>query len=297
MSLFHPKKEKGHGKRQESRSIQEERKNLLSLRSDFFIREAYKTLRTNVSFALGGDDKSKVVVVTSSLQSEGKSITAVNLAISYAMTDRKVLVIDCDMRRPKIARLMQLNARVGLSNLIMDPRLKKEAIIPSGIDNLDILLSGSIPPNPSELLGSPRMQELIKELREDYDYIFLDSPPINMVTDAVVIAPESDGVLFLVRANMSERGAVAHAVKQLEYSQTKILGFVLNGVDLEKTHYGDKKYKYRRYFRYGRYGYGYGRYGYNRYGYGYGYGRYSYNSYGHDNSMAAHPQEPEERAE
>lgn len=297
MSLFHPKKEKGHRKRQESRSIQEERKNLLSLRSDFFIREAYKTLRTNVSFALGGDDRSKVIVVTSSLQSEGKSITAINLAISYAMTDRKVLVIDCDMRRPKIARLLQLNARVGLSNLIMDPRLKKEAIIPSGIDNLDILLSGSIPPNPSELLGSPRMQELIKELREHYDYIFLDSPPINMVTDAVVIAPESDGVLFLVRANMSERGAVAHAVKQMEYSGTKILGFVLNGVDMEKTHYGSKKYKYRRYFRYGRYGYGYGRYGYNRYGYGYGYGRYSYNSYGHNNSMAEYSQEPEEREE
>lgn len=276
MSLFRRKKKKENRERQESRSIQDDRKNLLSLRSDFFIREAYKTLRTNVSFALGADDKSKVIVVTSSLQSEGKSITAVNLAISYAMTDRKVLVIDCDLRRPKIARLMQLNAKVGLSNLLMDPKLKKEAIVPSGIDNLDVLLSGSIPPNPSELLGSPRMQELLQELRENYDYIFMDSPPINMVTDAVVLAPESDGVLFLVRANKSERGAVAHAVKQLEYSKTKILGFVLNGVDMEKTHYGDKKYRYRRYFRYtyGRYGYGYGRYGYGRYGYGrsgYGY--------------------------
>jgi len=291
MSLFHKKKEKKSGKRQESRSIQDDRKNLLSLRSDFFIREAYKTLRTNASFALGGDDKCKVIVVTSSLQGEGKSITAVNMAISYAMTDRKVLVVDCDLRRPKIARLMQLNAKTGLSNLLMDPRLKKEAIIPSGIDNLDVLLSGSIPPNPSELLGSPRMQALLQELREDYDYIFLDSPPINMVTDAVVLAPESDGVLFLVRANKSERGAVAHAVKQLEYSQAKILGFVLNGVDMEKTHYGDKKYRYRRYFRYGRYGYGYGRYG-------YGYGRHGYSSYGYNSFMAAaHSQESKPREE
>jgi len=268
MSLFHKKGEKKKGERQKSQSIQDERRNLLSVRDDFFIREAYKTLRTNVSFALGADDKSKVIIVSSSLQSEGKSITAVNLAISYAMANHKVLVVDCDLRRPKIARLMQLNAKVGLSNLLIDPKLKKEAILPSDIDNLDILLSGSIPPNPSELLGSSRMQELLDELRESYDYIFLDSPPINIVTDTVVLAPKSDGVLFLVRANKSECGAVAYGVKQLEYSKAKILGFVLNGVDMEKTHYGNKKYGYRRYFRYSRYGYG-----------GYGYGGYGYNSF------------------
>lgn len=264
MSLMRKKNEK-KGKQQENQSIQEERKNLLSAKSDFFIREAYKTLRTNLSFSLGADDQSKVVIVTSSLQSEGKSITAVNLAISYTMANRKVLVIDCDLRRPKIARLMQLNAKVGLSNLLMDPKLKKEAIIASGIENLDILLSGSIPPNPSELLGSQRMRELLQELRESYDYIFLDSPPINLVTDTVVLAPESDGVLFLVRADKSEKGAVAYGVRQLEYSKTKILGFILNGVDMEKTHYGKKKYGYRRYFDYGRYGYGRHGYGYNNF--------------------------------
>ena len=292
MSLFR-KKEKNDRLLVESRSIQDDRRNLLSLKSDFFIREAYKTLRTNVSFALGADEKCSVIVVTSSLQSEGKSITAINLAISYAMTDRKVLVVDCDLRRPKIARLMQLNAKVGLSNLLIDSKVKKEAIVPSGIENMDVLLSGSIPPNPSELLGSPRMQELIQELRESYDYIFLDSPPVNMVTDAVVLAPESDGVLFLVRANKSERGAIAHAIKQLEYGKTKILGFVLNGVDLEKTHYGDKKYRYRRYFRYGRYGYGYGKYGYGYGKYGYGYGKYGYGSYS-SNSFAPPNTQPED---
>lgn len=270
MSLFWKKDTKKKGKQQKSQSIQDERKNLLSVKDDFFIREAYKTLRTNVSFALGADDKSKVIIVSSSLQSEGKSITAINLAISYAMANHKVLVIDCDLRRPKLARLMQLNAKVGLSNLLLDPKLKQKAILPSGIDNLDVLLSGSIPPNPSELLGSSRMQELLEELRESYDYIFLDSPPINIVTDTVVLAPKSDGVLFLVRANKSECGAVAYGVKQLEYSKAKILGFVLNGVDMEKTHYGSKKYGYRRYFRYSRYGYG---------GYGYGYNSFSATPY------------------
>lgn len=273
MRLFHKKgKQKSDDIRK--RSIQEERKYLLTPKSDFFIREAYKTLRTNVSFALGAEEGCKVIVVTSSLQGEGKSITAINLAMSYAMTDRKVLVVDCDLRRPKLARLLQMNAKSGLSDLLMDPKKKTEAVIPSGIENLDVILSGKIPPNPSELLGSPRMKVLLDELKESYDYIFLDSPPVNIVTDAVVLAPESNGVLFLVRVNQSERGAVIHALEQLEYANIKILGFVLNGVDLEKTHYGYKKYRYGRYLRYGKYGYG--RYGYGRYGYGYGRNGYGY---------------------
>lgn len=267
MNLFGKKIGSRNGKAKQNRelgSIQEERKNLLSPKSDFFTREAYKTLRTNVSFSLPGEEGCKVIMVTSAMQGEGKSITAVNLAISYAMTDCRVLVVDCDLRRPKLARLLQMNSKVGLSNLIMNPKLKEEAVLASKISGLDVLLSGDIPPNPSELLGSARMQRLIGELRSSYDYIILDSPPVNMVTDAVVLAPESDGVLFLVRANHSDRGAVIHAVEQLEYAKAKVLGFVLNGVDMEKTHYGYKKYRYKRYARYGKYGYGYG-------GYGYGY--------------------------
>jgi len=156
-----------------------------------------------------------------------------------------------------------LNAKVGLSNLLMDPKLKKEAIIASGIDNLDILLSGSIPPNPSELLGSPRMQQLLEEMKHRYDYIFIDAPPVNMVTDAVVLAPISDGVLFLVRANQSERGAVARALDQLEYAKAKVLGFVLNGLERERSYYGYGKRRYKRYFSYGYYGYGRHKYGYS----------------------------------
>lgn len=274
MSLFDRKKKAEVEAARKQKSIQDERANLLTLKSDFFIREAYKTLRTNVSFALTGEDKCKVIVVTSSMQGEGKSITTANLAISYAMTDRKVLIIDCDLRRPKLARLFQMNSKIGLSDVIMDPKLLERAILHTKTEGLDVLLSGSIPPNPSELLGSVRMERLIERLKETYDYIFLDSPPVNMVTDAVVLAPKSDGVLFLVRANQSEQGAVTYAVEQLEYAKAKILGFVLNGVDLEQTHYAYGKHRYKRYFRYGRYGYGYGR----GYGYGYGHNHYGYSS-------------------
>ena len=249
--------------------IADERRNILSANSDFFIREAYKTLRTNTMFALAGQDGCKTVVVTSSLQGEGKSITTLNLAISFAEAENRVLLIDCDLRRPKLARLLDKSASAGLSNLLLDPSLLDSAILPCGTPRLDVIISGDIPPNPSELLGSARMSALLAQLREKYDYILLDTPPVNMVTDAVVLASKCDGVLFVVRAGQSERGPVMHAVEQLGYAQAKILGFVLGDVTAEDSRYGYGKYKYKKYYRYGRYGYG--GYGYGGYGYGYGY--------------------------
>lgn len=243
-------------------SMAAERRHILTPNSNFFVREAYKTLRTNTMFALAEHEGCKIVLVTSSLQGEGKSITALNLAISFTEAENRVLLMDCDLRRPKLARLLRKSSRVGLSNLLLDPSLLNEVVIPSGIERLDVILSGDIPPNPSELLGSSRMSTLLTYLRKHYDYIIFDTPPINMVTDSVVLAPKSDGVLFVVRAGQSERGAVAHAVEQLEYAQAKLLGFVLDDVSGSSGGYGYNKYKYKRY----------GRYGYGRYGYGYGYG-------------------------
>ena len=247
---------KRDSRQQENIRIQEARRCILASKSDFFIREAYKTLRTNVTFSLAGEGKSRVVVVTSSLQREGKSTTAVNLALSFAEAGKKVLLVDCDMRRPKLGRLLNLSAPAGLSNLLLDPSLLEKSIIKE-YSTIDVLLSGDIPPNPSELLGSELMKKLLDQMREKYDCVILDTPPINMVTDAVVLAPQSDGVLFVVRANQSERGAVIHAVEQLEYAQVKLLGFVLNGVELEKTSYGYGRYRYRKHGYYG-YDYGYG---------------------------------------
>ena len=288
--FFRPKKQE---KSSRSAQILSDRKRLLSSKSNFFVREAYKAMRTNVNFSIADEKSSHVLLITSSLQSEGKSTTSVNLARSYAENnDNKVLLIDCDLRKPKLARLLELSAPAGLSNVLVKPDLLDEAIIPTGVENLDILLSGDIPPNPSELLGSLRMQKLIEDMREKYNYIILDTPPINMVTDAMVLAPCTDGVLMVVRAGVSERAPVAHAVAQLEYAQAKLLGFVLNGIDMEnKIRYAYGRYRYQqgrnaygkiygyggyRYGGYGRYGYrnGYGRsgYGYGGYGGGYGYG-------------------------
>lgn len=278
LKLFHKSKKKIK-KRSRSAQLLSDRKALLSSKSNFFVREAYKAMRTNVNFSLADENEAHVLLVTSSLQSEGKSTTSINLARSYAEnSDNKVLLLDCDLRKPKLARLLELSAPAGLSNILVKSQLQDQAIIPSGIENLDVLLSGDIPPNPSELLSSVRMKTLISEMREKYNYIIIDTPPINMVTDAMVLAPETDGVLMVVRAGVSERGPVSHAVSQLEYAQAKILGFVLNGVDMENR----RRYPYGRYrYQQGRnsfgkiYGYG-GHSGYNRYGYKSGYGKSGY---------------------
>ncbi len=233
-------------------TLRQERKYLLTQNNDFYSREAYKALRTNVYFSLTGEEACKVVIVTSSMPSEGKSTTAANLAISFAQAGKKTLIIDCDMRKPKLSRLLNLKSKVGLSNVLMNPQLCKEAVLHTGEHNMRAMTAGDIPPNPSELLGSTRMQELIKILRESFEYIILDTPPVNVVTDAVVLSPLSDGTLFVVRAGQSERGAVRRAVDQLERANAKLMGFVINGVDNHSTAYG----KYRQGYQKSGYGYG-----------------------------------------
>ena len=275
------KKKKSVGKRQST--ITADRKHILTPKSGFYIREAYKALRTNVNFALADTEGCKVILVTSAMQSEGKSLTALNLAISIAQTEAKVLIIDCDLRRPKLHRLLGAGTNVGLSNLLMDPKKLNVTVLNHEQFGISVLLSGDIPPNPSELLASARMRALITALRSKFDYIIVDTPPVDMVIDSVVLAPLTDGVLFVVKADQSERGAVLHAMEQMEYAKAKVLGYVFNGMNPESgSGYG----KYR-YSKYGRYGYGY-KYG---YGYGYGYGYQTRPETSHT-AQAASPREP-----
>ena len=207
------------------------RRLLLNKNSNFAVRESYKTLRTNIRFMLR-DHKCKRISITSSEASEGKSITLVNLAISLAEDEQRVLLIDADMRRPALSRLLVEKASPGLSEVLGQGVAWDEAIRKDVYPNLDVLYAGEIPPNPSELLGGETMQQMIETMSERYDYILVDTPPVGVVSDASVVTNLLDGVLLLVRHNWARKETVRRAVDNLAKAGVKPLGYVLNGVAL-----------------------------------------------------------------
>ena len=237
-----------------SKSFVNQRRHILGKNSNFYVREAYKTLRTNVRFSLSGT-ACKKMAITSGLAGEGKSITILNLAISFAEAGSKVLLIDADLRRPTMAKLLIEKASPGLSNVLAGLCRPDDAIRSSAFPNLDIIFSGEIPPNPSELLGSERMKNMLEEMSHRYDYILIDCPPVAIVADVCVLADQLDGVLFLVRTDRTEKDAVTRGLKQLEISGAKLMGFVLNGGSKERGGYYGKKYKYKNKYGYYRYAY------------------------------------------
>ena len=258
------------------------RARVLNDKSSFHVKEAYKALRTNVVFTIPHDGAKKIIV-TSALAGEGKSTNCLNLAISFAQTGAKVLLIDCDLRKPNVANLLNIASAPGLSNVLANLCAIDSVIVHSDYANLDVIPSGDIPPNPAELLGSVAMQETLDKLSEIYEYIFLDTSPVNIVTDAAAMSKLADGILLVVRQGRTDKEAVAEAIKKLSFVDGNIIGFVLNGrlSDIKLGYrYGKRGYyrygKKMRYYTagyYGNYG-GYGGYGYdNRSGYGgYGYG-------------------------
>ena len=218
------------------------RKNILDENSSFALREAYKNLRTNIRFFFN-QDGCKKFCITSSTMGEGKSVTTLNLAISFAENGHKVLLIDADMRRPSLGNLLMRKVSPGLSNVLAGMEDKKNVIHKNVYSNLDVILSGDVPPNPSELLDSERMKDLMDSVSKEYDYVLVDVPPVNAVSDARVIAKQLDGVLYLVRQKQTELDAVKHGIAQLKLAEARMLGFIINGIDPEENKYCYKEYK------------------------------------------------------
>ncbi len=216
------------------------RRKILNQNSAFAAQEAYRTLRTNVRFALQGKGCKKICI-TSGAAGEGKSITLLNFAISMAEAGQKVLLIDADLRRPALARLLVEKAAPGLSNVLAGLVGVEDAIHKNVYQNLDIMFSGDIPPNPSELLSSDAMRQLVEQISQKYDYILVDTPPVNLVSDVCVVANLLDGVLLLARQNSSRKDELKRAVSRLQLTGAKILGFILNDATLSKS----KSYYYR----------------------------------------------------
>lgn len=210
-----------------------QRRQILNKNSNFIVQEAYKSLRTNVRFFLRNEECKKICI-TSAAAGEGKSITLLNLAISIAQSDKKVLLIDADLRRPALARLLVEKVAPGLSNVLAGLATAQEAVRKEIYPGLDIMFAGDIPPNPSEILGSVEMENLMEEFSKEYDYILVDTPPVGVVSDACLVANLVDGVLLLVRQGRTKKEAVKRAVNNLQLTGARILGYVLNGVVIER---------------------------------------------------------------
>lgn len=198
--------------------------------------EAYRTLRTNIQYS-SFDKEVRVIVVTSSEAGEGKSTTAGNLAISFSQAQKKTIMIDCDLRKPSLHKKFRISNMVGLSDLLKGKESLKEAVHKYN-DYLDILTSGKVPPNPSEMLGSHSMENLLKILRDEYDMIIIDSAPLQAVTDAQILSRKADGTILVVRAEKTKRDSVIQAKELLQKVDANILGVVLNGVEnIRKKYY------------------------------------------------------------
>ena len=216
------------------------------------IAEAYRTFRTNVvSLPTKVPGGGKLFLVTSSGPKEGKSTSAGNLAITLSQMRSKTVLVDCDMRRPMIHNLFMVSRENGLSKFLTTDEIDIHDIIkPSGMDNLDIITSGHVPPNPSELLSSKKMDELFAKLREEYDYIIIDSPPIIAVTDALILSKKVDQLVLVIRVNSTERAIIEQAKSLLHNIDVKVAGVVVNGIEVKKYYSGYKYYYYYYYYYY-----------------------------------------------
>jgi len=215
------------------------------------VSEAYRSLRTNITFARL-ERTPKTLVFTSPMPGDGKSTTSANLAITLAQQGLKVLLVDADLRRGVLNSVFHLEREPGLSNVLLEITQFKDAVRTVRIGEsatLDFLSSGILPPNPAELLGSERMRSLLKRLEAEYDVIILDAPPLNVVTDAALLGTNADGVILVARAGRSEKAALSYAVEQLRNVRADVLGAVLNDIDFKR----DARY----YGKYGSYGYYY----------------------------------------
>lgn len=229
---------------------------LLTEKLSFSSQEAYRSLRTNVMFALPGNE-CKCIGVTSPTPGDGKSTTSANLAISLGQIGKRVVLVDCDLRLPTVATKFRINAVPGLSDFLVGSAPIEEVLRKVEKFNIHILPAGNIPPEPTALLESRQFTHLLEALRKNYDYVIVDLPPVITVPDAVILANRLDGYLLTIKEQHTEHRAVKEMLRRLQMAGANTLGFVVTGSDIN-----GRKYKYR--YKYKGYKYRY-RYGYYRY--------------------------------
>ena len=228
-------------------NFKDKSKNVISGDSKFAIVEGYKIARTNLVFSLSAAE-SNVVAFTSWSKGEGKSTATANLAISFSKMDKKVLLIDADLRRPNVHNLMKLQNSAGLSEVIGKFKSFDEVINRDVLPFLDVLTPGSIPPNPSELLASQNFSAMLEVLRKDYDYIILDTPPVGVVADALILKDLVAGYVVVVREKFTTHGDIEKALQSIRLADSKVLGFLKVGCAASERKYSKGQYGYYKYY-------------------------------------------------
>ncbi len=205
------------------------------------ISESYRNIRTNMQFA-NLDKNLKVVMITSPTQGEGKTTTISNIAVSFANLGQKVLLMDGDLRRPRVHKAFHLKNNKGLTDILLEGASYKDYLQKGPVENLEILSAGQIPPNPSEMLSSNRMKKLMEEIKKEYDYVLIDAPPVIVVTDALILSTLTDGVVLVVAAGEGEIEMAKRAKENLEKVNANLLGAVVNKLSLKnkkaQSYYG-----------------------------------------------------------
>ena len=239
----------GFRSKSKTKSIVKENQKTLHKNLKFTATEQYKLLRTNLSFTLPEEDGCAIVGITSAMRGEGKSTTAVNLSYVLAESGKKVLLIDGDLRLPSVAKKMKLANSPGLTDLLKGNESVQMRNFKSELfSNWYILPSGELPPNPSELLGSKRMENILKHFSKSFDYIIFDLPPVNIVSDALTVSKFISGMVVVIREDYTEKKELETCFRQLKLSDVKVLGCVINEAKNGRGSYG--KYKYKRYYKY-----------------------------------------------
>lgn len=207
------------------------------------VAEAYRNIRTNLSF-MSPDKTLKTIIVTSSAAAEGKSLTLVNIALSMAQNAKKVIIIDADLRKPMQHKFFEMSNFAGLSGILTGEIDFAEGLRETNTDNIEIISTGVIPPNPAELLSSLRMEELIKKAEEKADIVLIDTPPVIAVTDASVLANKVDGVILVTASHQTDKDILVKAKENLDRVHANVLGVVLN----KYPAHHDKRYQYYYYY-------------------------------------------------
>ena len=224
-------------KREKKRVIQTAaRKLVTNANPKSIVSEQFRTLRTNINFSMP-DQELKTLLFTSAAPGEGKSTVAANTAVVFAQEGKRVLLVDADMRKPTVHYTFHMTNTLGLSNLLTRQATVSDVVKVSNIDNLHVITCGPIPPNPAELIGSKTMDKVMEELKEHFDIVIFDAPPVLSVTDAQILSNKCEGTILVMSAGETEKEGIVKAKDALVSSQANIIGTVLNNFKLDKDHY------------------------------------------------------------